>query len=89
LIRRVQTSAVLHEVIQYCNAVLGKARIVEGRIDDPIKHLKRKENASTVSSELLTAQKPTIPDETIKRNNINMLAYRFSVAPMMDWTDKP
>jgi tRNA-dihydrouridine synthase A len=88
LIRRVQTSAVLHEVIQYCNAVLGKARIVEGRIDDPIKHLKRKENASTVSSELLTAQKPTIPDETIKRNNINMLAYRFSVAPMMDWTDR-
>jgi tRNA-dihydrouridine synthase A len=24
----------------------------------------------------------------IKRNNINMLAHRFSVAPMMDWTDR-
>src|ERR1700721_383307 len=24
----------------------------------------------------------------IKRNNINMLAYRFCVAPMMDWTDR-
>jgi tRNA-dihydrouridine synthase A len=27
-------------------------------------------------------------DEMIKRNNTNMLAYRFSVAPMMDWTDR-
>jgi tRNA-dihydrouridine synthase A len=24
----------------------------------------------------------------IKRNNINMLAHRFSIAPMMDWTDR-
>src|SRR4051812_20077363 len=24
----------------------------------------------------------------IKRNNINMLDHRFSVAPMMDWTDR-
>jgi tRNA-dihydrouridine synthase A len=28
------------------------------------------------------------PNQTIKRNNINMLSYRFSVAPMMDWTDR-
>jgi hypothetical protein len=25
----------------------------------------------------------------INRNNINMLLQRFSVAPMMDWTDRP
>jgi len=39
-----------------------------------------------VSFELLSAQKSAIPDEMIKRNNINMLSHRFSVAPMMDWT---
>jgi len=42
--------------------------------------LKRKENTSTVSFEILSAQKPAIPDETINRNNINMLEYRFCAA---------
>jgi tRNA-dihydrouridine synthase A len=41
-----------------------------------------------VSFEFLSAQKSAIPDQTIKRNNINMLAYRFCIAPMMDWTDR-
>jgi hypothetical protein len=35
----------------------------------------------------VSAQKSTIPDETIKRNNINMLAHLFCIAPMMDGTD--
>jgi hypothetical protein len=35
----------------------------------------------------LSAQKSAIPDKTIRRNNINMLAARFSIAPMMDGTD--
>jgi hypothetical protein len=39
--------------------------------------LKRKENAPIVSFEFVSAQKSTIPDETVKRNNINMLAHRF------------
>jgi tRNA-dihydrouridine synthase len=50
--------------------------------------LKRKENAPIVSFEFLSVQKSTIPDETIKRNNINMLSHRFCIAPMMDWTDR-
>ena len=29
----------------------------------------------------------TVSGVTIKRNNINMLAHRFSVAPMMEWMD--
>jgi len=33
-------------------------------------------------------QKSAIPHEVIKQNNINMLSRRFSVAPMMDWTDR-
>jgi hypothetical protein len=48
--------------------------------------LKRKENAPIVSFEFMSAQKSAIPDETIKRNNINMLSNRFCIAPMMDWT---
>jgi tRNA-dihydrouridine synthase A len=36
----------------------------------------------------VSAQKLALPIEMIKRNNINMLAHRFSVAPMMDWTDR-
>src|SRR5205823_1453518 len=53
-----------------------------------LKSLKRKENAPIVSFEFVSAQKSAIPDEMIKRNNINMLSHRFSVAPMMDWTDR-
>jgi hypothetical protein len=34
----------------------------------------------------LSAQKSAIPDEMIKRNDINMLTYLFCVAPMLDWT---
>jgi hypothetical protein len=56
-------------------------------ISDRLKRLKRKENASNVSFEFPSAQKSAIPDEMIKRNNINMLTHRFSVAPMMDWND--
>jgi hypothetical protein len=56
------------------------------RIGDRLKHLKRKENAPIVSFEFVSAQKSAAPDETIKRNNINMLAHRFCIAPMMDWT---
>jgi hypothetical protein len=44
---------------------------------------------SAGSFEFPSAQKSAIPDEMIKRNNINMLAARFCVAPMMDWTDSP
>src|SRR3954451_20513560 len=46
------------------------------------------ENAPIVSFELQSAQKSAIPDEMIKRNNINMLSHRFCIAPMMDWTDR-
>jgi hypothetical protein len=60
--------------------------IIEGRKSDRLKHLKRKENATIVSFEFVSAQKSAIPDETIKRNNINMLSHRFCIAPMMDWT---
>jgi hypothetical protein len=48
--------------------------------------LKGKKNAPIVSFEFLSAQKSAISDQTIKRNNINMLAHRFCIAPMMDWT---
>jgi ligand-binding SRPBCC domain-containing protein len=41
-----------------------------------------------VSFEFMSAQKSATPDEIVKRNNINMLAHRFSIAPMMDWTDR-
>jgi tRNA-dihydrouridine synthase A len=37
---------------------------------------------------LYVGPKISYPDETIKQNNINMLSHRFSVAPMMDWTDR-
>jgi tRNA-dihydrouridine synthase A len=62
--------------------------IVEGRTGGQVKHLKRKENTSIVSFEFVSAQKSSNPDETTKRNNINMLSHRFSIAPMMDWTDR-
>jgi hypothetical protein len=79
---RVQTRAVLLKLIQYCNAVLGEAPQRRETIGDLLKHLKRKENAPIVSFELQSAQKSSIPDETIKRNNINMLSPRFCIAPM-------
>jgi hypothetical protein len=53
----VQTSAVLHEPIQYCSAVPARRGTFEGQSGEPINHLKRKENASTVSLKLLSAQK--------------------------------
>jgi|SRR5215216_6415383 hypothetical protein len=61
--------------------------IIEGRTGNRLKHLKRKENAPIVSFEFVSAQKSTIPDETVKRNNIDMLAHRFCIAPMMDWSE--
>jgi ligand-binding SRPBCC domain-containing protein len=61
---------------------------LEGRAGDRLKHLKRKKNAPIVSFEFMSAQKSATPDEIVKRNNINMLAHRFSIAPMMDWTDR-
>ncbi len=60
---------------------------IERKTGDRLKHLKRKENAPIVSFEFVSAQKSAIPDEMIKRNNINMLSHRFSVAPMMDWSE--
>jgi len=33
------------------------------------------------------AQKSAIADGMIKRNDVNMLAQRFSIAPMMDWVE--
>jgi tRNA-dihydrouridine synthase A len=36
----------------------------------------------------LSAQKTDGPIQSAKINEINMLAHRFSVAPMMDWTDR-
>jgi tRNA-dihydrouridine synthase A len=45
-------------------------------------------NALAVDFEFPSAQKSAIAGEMIKRNDINMLAHRFSVAPMMDWTDR-
>jgi hypothetical protein len=75
---RVQTSgtAMLYQ---------GNAPLHQKTMGDPLKHLRRKENALTVRSRFLSAQKSAIPDQVIKRNNINMLSHRFSVAPMMDW----
>jgi len=61
--------------------------IIDERIGDRPKRLKRKENATIVSLEFVSAEKSAIPDKAIKRNNINMLAHRFSVAPMMDWIE--
>jgi hypothetical protein len=53
---RVQTRAVLQELIQYCNAVLGEAPQRRETIGDLLKHLKRKENAPTVRLKLLSAK---------------------------------
>jgi hypothetical protein len=33
-----------------------------------------------------SAQKSAIADGMVKRNDVNMLAQRFCVAPMMEWT---
>jgi hypothetical protein len=61
--------------------------VIEGQTGDRLKSLKRKENAPIVSFEFLSTQKSVIPNEMIKRNNINVLAHRFCVAPMMDWNE--
>ena len=37
----------------------------------------------------LSAQKSVGPIQSAKINENNMLDHRFSVAPMMDWTDRP
>jgi len=58
--------------------------IVGRQTGDRLKNLKSKENAPIVSFEILSAQKSAILDQAIKRNNINMLAHRFCIAPMMD-----
>jgi tRNA-dihydrouridine synthase A len=50
--------------------------------------LKRKENALGLSLRLLSVQKSVGPTQSAKINEINMLDHRFSVAPMMDWTDR-
>jgi hypothetical protein len=36
----------------------------------------------------LSIQKSAIAGEMDKGNNINMLAHRFCIAPMMDWTGR-
>jgi hypothetical protein len=61
-----------------------RRRIIEGRMDDRLKHLKRKENTPIISFELVSAQKSASPDETV---NIKMLSHRFCIAPMMDWSE--
>src|SRR6202043_3382939 len=66
----------------------GRRSTIERQTGDRLKNLKRKENAPIVGFEFRSTQKSTIPDEMIKRNNINMLSHRFCVAPMMDWTDR-
>ena len=53
---------------------------------DVRKWLKRKENDLAQTFDRLSAQKSANPSEMTKRNNINMLAHRFCIAPMMDWT---
>jgi hypothetical protein len=50
--------------------------------------LKRKENALRLSLDYLSAQKSVGPTQSAKINENNMLDCRFSVAPMMDWTDE-
>src|SRR6202030_648661 len=77
LIGRVETSAVLRAVSRYSNAVPARRGIIEGRTRARLKHLKRKENATGINSGFGSPQKSAIPDETIKRNSINMLAHRF------------
>src|SRR5947207_2199990 len=52
LVRRGGTSAVLHELIRYCNAVPEMCGVIEGRTGDRLKHLKRKENAPLVGFDL-------------------------------------
>jgi len=51
--------------------------------------LKRKENALGLSFDYLSVQKSVGPTQSAKINENSMLDYRFSVAPMMDWTDSP
>jgi hypothetical protein len=48
--------------------------------------LKRKKNALALALQIVGRTKSIGPTETIKYNENNMLAHRFSVAPMMDWT---
>ncbi len=57
LVRRVGTSAVLHELVWYCNAVPEKVRRHRGTEGDRLKNLKRKENAPIVSFEPQSTQK--------------------------------
>jgi hypothetical protein len=86
---------VKHALARYCTSSSGTATpyqarrgVIEGRSNHQLEHLKRNENASTVRFEILSAQETAIADKMTKYNNINMLAHRFNIAPMMDWTGR-
>jgi hypothetical protein len=85
------STAVLHALNQYCNAVLGteekstKASYIQK--PELFNQLKRKENALGLRVGSFVGPEIGWTGSNEKANERNMLAHRFSVAPMMDWTD--
>jgi hypothetical protein len=52
-----------------------------------MKPLKRKENALRLSLRSFVGSENGWTESRRKNNENNMLDYRFSVAPMMDWSE--
>ena len=80
----VQTSAVLHALIRHCNALPGKARRYRRANRQSTQALETK---GKCSSALNLCRPKNQLFQTGRRNSINMLAHRFCIAPMMDWSE--
>ena len=86
-----RSNAVLQGLRRYGNAVLDRAKSTKASyIEKPelIQPVEKKGERVSFIALIIVGPKSIGPTQTAKRNENSMLNHRFSMAPMMDWTDR-